>query len=597
MRRAILLGVFAAVLVTAACATDGGAQAPPTIYVDGSSIGGQCQDGRSAAEASSPSTPVCTIARGVALAASGTTVLVRGGTYPATTIDGHGGTDYLTVQAYGGESVSLPSILLSGDASWLRFSGLHLTGDSSRATFRIEEGHAAHIQLLSSTVQSTTGDAVSIRSGASDILLQSNTISSRVGGTGGGNGISFSSTSGNPGSPGGSSPEPPITHVVIRGNRLVNIGTDAIRPANFDDVVIEGNEITGVIENGGHCDAIQVTWGGSNLVVRGNYIHDNQGQGIFIKDGRVTNATIENNLLVHNRRVGQQIQLTDVVGLHLVNNTEWDNDLHVSLRDGVRNAVVTNNIFERFSIDAESPTEEAAVRASTQLDYNLIASIQAARRGPHDTGGTPRFANPGAIEYGLLADSPGVDAGTAEGAPPFDRACRPRFDQPAVADRGTGAPPYVDLGALETGPQSTPADSTWLPSGACGSASPGPGAPAAPGTVQKKPTRVQALALRRMRMRGGRLVVTLVPRVGCRVRVSGRGTWRQAHRKRTARFHPVGKATKPQHRATVRLKVPHPMWRAYRHHRRLTLRLGFRLSGCGQQARAVSRTRQLRLKR
>ena len=90
---------------------------------------------------------------------------------------------------------------------------------------------------------------------------------------------------------------PPISRVVIRGNRLDDIGTDAIRPANFDDLLVEGNDITGVVESGDHSDALQVVWGGRNLRVRNNVIHDIQGQGLFIKDGLVTGAVIEGNRL------------------------------------------------------------------------------------------------------------------------------------------------------------------------------------------------------------------------------------------------------------------------------------------------------------
>ena len=49
-------------------------------------------------------------------------------------------------------------------------------------------------------------------------------------------------------------------------------------------MLIEGNEITGVRENGNHSDCLQTVWVGDHLVFRKNYLHDNRCQGFFVKD-------------------------------------------------------------------------------------------------------------------------------------------------------------------------------------------------------------------------------------------------------------------------------------------------------------------------
>ena len=49
-------------------------------------------------------------------------------------------------------------------------------------------------------------------------------------------------------------------------------------------VLIEGNEITSVRENGNHSDCLQTVWVGDHIVFRKNYLHDNRCQGFFIKD-------------------------------------------------------------------------------------------------------------------------------------------------------------------------------------------------------------------------------------------------------------------------------------------------------------------------
>ena len=73
-----------------------------------------------------------------------------------------------------------------------------------------------------------------------------------------------------------------------------------MRVGNFRDIVVEGNEITNVIETGNHNDCLQSVWGGDGLIFRKNYLHDNRCQGFFIKDGRAFNVTVEDNLIVRN---------------------------------------------------------------------------------------------------------------------------------------------------------------------------------------------------------------------------------------------------------------------------------------------------------
>jgi hypothetical protein len=274
------------------------APSPATLYVDRGSLGGACSDARGAAGAAAPATPLCSITRALAAAPPGAKVLVRAGSYPALSAGGRR-TSSVTVAAYGAEAVSLPSISIAGGAGFLRFEGLHLTGAGRGAAFTI--GDNAHdIQLVSTEVDDSD-DAIIVRPGASNVLFEGNDISSRApGATNGGIGLAFASTSTLPGSPPGEENDPPISNVTIRNNHFHDIGIDAIRPSNFVNLVVEGNDMEGVKENGEHCDVLQVTFGGRGFVFRDNYIHDNQGQGLFIKDGEVTNALVENNVFVHN---------------------------------------------------------------------------------------------------------------------------------------------------------------------------------------------------------------------------------------------------------------------------------------------------------
>jgi hypothetical protein len=472
-RRALAAAVIAVVLlggvvvvpaVLAALGLSGGdgdpgpahiaASSIPTVYVDGGSVGGPCSDARRTKAARKPATPVCTIDRGLQIVPTGGRVLVRRGTYPPLRVT-QSGSSYVTVAAAPGETVSLPNIAVGPQASWLRFSGLTLTGAGTTPSFALLEGAPHHVQLLRSTVRSDGADAIVLGAGSAHVLIADSHISSRPPGTtGGGDGIAFASTSALPNVPDPSSPHDPITDVTIRNNRFDDIGTDAIRPANFDGLLVEGNDITGVVEAGGHSDALQITWGGRHFVFRDNYIHDNQAQGLFIKDGRVYDATIVNNVFVDEHDAeGFQMTLIDVDGLRVMNNTVWNNVLGVLIGVQVRNGVVRNNIFQELA--ANDPVE---ARANVVQDHNIITGGYGYGAGARDSTRPPRFVDARGGDYRLASGSPGVDAADATGAPTRDKACRARYDWPRLRTRGTGRPPYGDLGALERRPDSRPTD-------------------------------------------------------------------------------------------------------------------------------------------
>jgi hypothetical protein len=100
-----------------------------------------------------------------------------------------------------------------------------------------------------------------------------------------------------------------ISDTTIRGNKLVGpFGEDALRINRYHDsgdadpygILIEGNEITGVRENGNHSDCLQSVWGGDGLYFRRNYLHDNRCQGFFVKDqpAPVQKVVVADNLML-----------------------------------------------------------------------------------------------------------------------------------------------------------------------------------------------------------------------------------------------------------------------------------------------------------
>jgi hypothetical protein len=423
----------------------------PTVHVARSG----CDDARGAAIARSASHPVCTIERALDIAPSGGRILVGAGTYPALTAESGG--DVL-VQADG--EVRLPSIDVADDAGGVSFSGFTLTGDGSSPTFRVGAG-AHDVGLLDSAVRAQAQDAIVLLPGSGNVLVQGNRIHTEHHGSG----VVMNSESDAPNAPAGGEAEAPITDVIVRDNHFDGIAVDAIRPANFRNLVVEGNEIEGVYETGAHNDVLQVVWGGSGLVFRDNLVHGNTGQGLFIKDGRVNDVTVAGNTFVQNRRrskaerpAASPLQVYDTVGLKIVGNTFWDNDNAVLLRTGIRNAVIANNILENVVADDEHPAE---VRRNVRQDYNLVAGGwnwgKQGAIGAHDIAAyghpsrQPRFVDADRLDYRLAAQSSGLDAADSVFAAPRGTCGHP-YDDPTAENTGGGAVPYVDMGAHELRP-------------------------------------------------------------------------------------------------------------------------------------------------
>lgn len=91
------------------------------------------------------------------------------------------------------------------------------------------------------------------------------------------------------------------------------------------------------------------------------------------------------------------------------------------------------------------------VQGSWPGQGNLDADPLPASPGSWDDNGTPADISDDFWvhgDYHLLAGSPCVDAADGDAAPLSDIEGRPRFDD-AVADSGTGDPPYSDIGVYE----------------------------------------------------------------------------------------------------------------------------------------------------
>ncbi|MDX9719337.1 MAG: right-handed parallel beta-helix repeat-containing protein [Myxococcota bacterium] len=239
---------------------------------------------------------------------------------------------------------------------------------------------------------------------------------------------------------------------LVLGNTVENFSGDGLRGLG-DDGVFESNLIRNCYDvNENHDDGFQ-SWsvgedGVGSGVVRGivlrgntiiNYSDPQQPlrgtlQGIGCFDGFFEDWVIENNVIVVDHWHG--ITLMGARNVRVFNNTVLDLNeerpgppwIRISAhKDGrpAENCIVRNNLTTALSLDAEGVSE----------DHNLIIDDPAAF-----------FVDHLSHDLHLLAGSPAVDAGSADGAPATDHDGLPRA-------LGTA----VDVGAFEYN------DGSWPP--------------------------------------------------------------------------------------------------------------------------------------
>jgi hypothetical protein len=252
------------------------------------------------------------IVNAIGSAANGSAVCLNSGNYSAMTFAA-ARSGYVTIQPVGSAQVTIASINFGNSAAYYKLSYLTVSSE-------IDVGQSSttattnHITMEDSDLRG----GVVLFGGSSDVMIDHNLFD-------GNGGVQFA---------GGTYPiaggccnlgvnHPFIQRVTINGNKFNgHYGEDAIQLQGFKDVSITNNEITGiypycpqaVIDNKvnpdtsqcAHADGVQTVWGGSNLTITGNYIHDNNIQPLFVgKDGDVTGTLdIEDNLIVRDRLVG-----------------------------------------------------------------------------------------------------------------------------------------------------------------------------------------------------------------------------------------------------------------------------------------------------
>jgi len=293
-------------------------------------------------------------------------------------------------------------------------------------------------------------------------------------------------------------------HVTIRGNRAFDNFERGILTGFVDDLLIEGNETAGSIDEHG----IYVSNSGDRPTIRGNLTWGNNAAGIHMNgdvsaggDGVISGALVEENVILDNGVAGGSgincdgvrdsvIRNNLLLGNHaggitlfridggaastgnlVVNNTivmASDGRWGIALHDGTANTTLANNIVLsrhawRGSLDVEVATGSHVGLAS---DHNVLMDRittdggdsvidLATWRATYGQDGASFLAGEEALfvdptlpggDYHLREDSPAIDAGTATGAPPTDVDGDPRPSGDGVdigADERFVVPPCV----------------------------------------------------------------------------------------------------------------------------------------------------------
>ncbi len=314
------------------------------------------------------------------------------------------------------------------------FGQLSLDADKASPGVTVRAANPGSTTIAGASIQGTnltlarfvSTSSIQIQPGATAITVEHNRV------TGGGQGIDAGPTS-----------TTTLNDISIIGNELIGpFGEDAIHLNRYHDsngdglgILIEGNEITNVRENGNHSDCLQTVWVGDHIIFRKNYLHDNRCQGFFVKDqaslggvsGPIEGITVENNLFVRNREpcgppltsCGQPMYFQvfgPYSGFVMRRNTIWGDgaDSIAAFRQSTgADTVISNNVIYRLWNDINMSATTITNNTICQRESGSGGSWPSSRPG-ETIACSLGFANAAADDYRLSGSDRGVDWAPAQ---------------------------------------------------------------------------------------------------------------------------------------------------------------------------------------
>jgi hypothetical protein len=345
-----------------------------------------------------PPSPTCTqtvssttsAASAVQAATGEAAICLKAGAYGALDLSGAHAKD-VTVEPEPGTSASVQGVNLAEGSSGIAIHNFTITG------------------------------GVSLAAGDSHITIDHNDIDGQgPGGIGEGvQTLSVNCSAPNAPTYSGCMSTTPDTYITINGNKIHGYGEgdteDAIHLNDWEHVTITANDIYDLEEHGNHTDGMQSVFGGHYMTFAYNYEHDNQSQGFFIKDGDVSEVTVNENLFVRNNNEPElypggeyNIQIFNTTGLAITDNTVWDGQADIIRAEGAAEALtatVNHNVEENFDV-----LHEGGPAYTLTEDYDVFAEEPFTfSKGPHSkVEAHPDFVNPAGEDYELASNPDGI---------------------------------------------------------------------------------------------------------------------------------------------------------------------------------------------
>jgi hypothetical protein len=348
-----------------------------------------------------PPSPACTqtvasvsaAASALASASGGSAICLSAGSYGHLTLSGTHSAN-ATIEPVPGSSASLEGVTVDAGADYITIHNFDISG------------------------------GVSLQANVSHVDVDHNDIDGEGAG-GDGEGVetlSVNCTAPNAPTYSGCTSTAPDTYLTINGNEIHGYGQgdteDAIHLNDWEHVTITDNDIYKLEEHGNHTDAMQSVFGGHYMTFERNFEHDNQSQGFFIKDGDVSEVTVDDNLFLRNNNEPElypggeyNIQVFDTTGLTIANNTVWDGQDDILRAEGAAEALsatVSHNVEQTLDVLHESGpaytlSENDDVFAEEPWTFKMGAQSIVERQ--------PDFADTASEDYELASnpDGDGVD--------------------------------------------------------------------------------------------------------------------------------------------------------------------------------------------